>query len=215
MQFVMNECLKETYYFDYSHAVVQQFIAGLDRELDPVSLAIQVYLKVRDGWRYSAYEFHTEPEDMKASAVMQREQGHCLDKAIILITCFRALGLPARLHLAKVMNHIAVEQLVDSFGTNELTPHGYVEVYLGEQWVACTPAFNKGLCDKLGVDVLEFDGINDSVFQAYDKHDGKFMEYLEDYGTFEDFPREFVLSNMEQHYPAFKAARASGSKLSF
>lgn len=211
----MNECLKETYYFDYSHALVQQFIADVDRELAPRELAIYVYLKVRDGWRYSANEFHAEPKELKASAIMQRQEGHCLDKAIILITCYRALGLPARLHLAKVINHIAVEKLTESFGTNELTPHGYVEVFLDGNWVACTPAFNKGLCEKLGVDVLEFDGVNDSVFQAYDQQEGKFMEYLEDYGTFEDFPRDFVLSNMEAHYPAFKAARASGARLLF
>lgn len=214
----MQTCLRETDYYNYSHPVVQDFLATVDRsqsaDLSKKALAIDLYRRVRDGWQYSAYHFYTLLEDMCASSVMQRKRGHCLDKAVILITCYRAVGLPARLHLAKVANHIAVERLVELFGSAELTPHGYVEVFLDGKWVACTPAFNKQLCKMLKVDVLEFDGETDSVFQAFNSKGDQFMEYLDDYGSFEDFPRDFILNNLEEHYPKFRELRAQSDSFS-
>lgn len=211
----LDKNLEETYYFDYSSAQVQKYLQGVDRSLSEKELAVVLYNKVRDDWRYNAYVFHTAKADMRASAIIQRKEGHCLDKSIILASCFRAVGLPARLHLVKVVNHIAVERIVELFGTDELTPHGYVEVFLNGRWLGCTPAFNKALCNLLNVEPLEFDGENDSMFQSFDKSKGKFMEYLDDYGTFDDYPYQFVLDNMDAHYPKFKSARAGSSTLSF
>ena len=207
----MNISLEETYFFDFSEPEVQRYLEGLDRNLGEKATAIELYNRVRDDWRYNAYVFHTDRADMRCSAIMQREQGHCLDKSIILATCFRAVGLPARLHLVKVVNHIAVDRIIELFGTDELTPHGYVEVLIDNRWIACTPAFNRELCDLLNVEVLEFDAENDSMFQSFDKDNGKFMEYLADYGTFEDYPYQFVLDNMDAHYPKFKAMREGRS----
>jgi hypothetical protein len=34
-----------------------------------------------------------------------------IDKAIIMIACWRAINIPARLHLGKVKNHIGVEDI--------------------------------------------------------------------------------------------------------
>ena len=204
----MQEYLRETAYYNFSHPVVQGFLADVDLSQSKKALAVDLYLRVRDGWAYNPYHFFTLPEDMCASAVMQRKQGHCLDKAIILITCYRAVQLPARLHLAKVANHIATERLEATYGTNELAPHGYVEVLIDGKWVACTPAFNRQLCNKLKVKVLEFDGETDSVFQAFNTEGDKFMEYLDDYGSFDDFPRDFILKTLEEHYPKFRTLRA-------
>ena len=90
-----------------------------------------------------------------------------IEKAIVLIACLRALGVPARLRLAKVTNHIAVERLTERLGTNVLTPHGMVDVFLNGKWVKATPAFNKELCEKCDVEPLEFDGTEDSMFQEF------------------------------------------------
>ena len=202
-----DQYLAETFYFNHSHFRIQELINGLDSTLHQKEKAIQLYLKVRDGWRYNAYSFHTPKSSFQSSDIARRTTGHCLDKAILLIACFRGAGLPARLHLAKVRNHIAAEKIIEIFDTDELTPHGFVEVFLNEQWVSCTPAFNRSLCEKLNVDVLEFDGESNSIFQEYSRDGGQFMEYLEDYGIFSDFPYDFVLENMDQHYPKFKEIR--------
>ena len=207
----MENYLAATYYFDFDHPSIQTFVSDtIQAAASQEERAIQLYLKVRDQWFYDAYQLNTDKSQFKASHVAQRERGHCIDKAVLLITCLRAVQIPARLHLVKVRNHIAVERIIEKFGTDELTPHAFVEIYLNDKWVAATPAFNKKLCDKLGVDTLDFDGKNDSLFQAFNQSGGKFMEYLADYGTFEDVPFDFIRQNMIAHYPGIAAFYASG-----
>ena len=165
--------------------------------------AVRLYYAVRDGWRYNPYRISLRREDWKVTEIFKKPDGHCHDKSILLAACARAADIPSRLHLAKVKNHIAVEQLTAKFGTNELTPHGYTELYLNEKWVKATPAFNKQLCERLNVSPLDFDGKSDSFFQEYDKAGGVFMEYLEDYGTFADVPLDFMIDIMRTNYPKF------------
>ena len=68
--------------------------------------------------------------------------------------------------------------------------------------IAATPAFNAGLCTKLGVEPLAFDGLSDSVFQAFDRKAGRFMEYVTDHGTHAGIPFEQMLAAWKLHYGA-------------
>ncbi|MDH7446634.1 transglutaminase-like domain-containing protein [Aquimarina sp. 2201CG14-23] len=195
--------LAKTYYFDYDTDEIQHIIDEFNTEtLTTKEKVKQLYIKVRDGWRYDPYYIRLNKEAYKASTTAKKNSGHCLDKAILLIACLRGLGIPARIHLAKVKNHIGVERLIEKFGTNELTPHGMINVYLNGKWLKASPAFNKALCEKCNVAPLEFDGEQDSMFQEYDNQGGVFMEYIEDYGYFEDVPYEFILNNIKEHYTA-------------
>lgn len=176
-------------------------VAG--EEKTEVEKAVKIYYAVREGWRYNPYQISFHSDAMRASSILVRQprEGHCIDKAVLMIALLRALQIPARLCLAKVRNHIAVERLVEAFGTDELVPHGYVEVWLNERWVKATPAFNHTLCERFNVDPLEFDGYSDSLFQQFDRDGGIFMEYLEEYGHFEDLPVAFMASLLRAHYP--------------
>lgn len=194
--------LSPTFYFDFENKNIQKLVEEFRSDtLTEKEKIIGLYLKVRDGWRYNPYRISLQKEDYQASKIVEREEGHCIDKAILMIAGARALGIPARIGLAKVKNHIAVEKLVEKIGTNELTPHGNAEVFLSEKWVKATPAFNKELCHLCHVAPLDFDGENDSIFQSYNESGTQFMEYLEDYGSFEDLPYEFILKNIADHYP--------------
>ncbi|MBQ4802483.1 transglutaminase family protein [Aquimarina sp. MMG015] len=193
--------LAATYYYDYETEEIQKIIEEFkSSNVTLKEKAKALYVKVRDGWRYDPYHINLKKEAYKASKVATKNSGHCLDKSILLIAGLRGLGIPARIHLAKVKNHIGVERLIEKFGTNELTPHGMVNVYLDGKWVKASPAFNKALCEKCNVAPLEFDGENDSMFQEFDNKGGIFMEYLEDYGHFEDVPFDFILNNIKEHY---------------
>lgn len=191
---------KKTYFFDYEHPKIQQLISEF------VTLSTQeqikgLYLKIRDGWRYSPFKIGVTKEHYISSRIADYSEAHCIDKVILYISCLRALNIPARLHLAKVSNHIATERLEEKIGTNELTPHGLVDVYFNKKWIKCSPAFNKELCEMYQVEVLNFDGTKDAIFQEYNKNDEKFMSYLEDYGHFEDVPLTFMKQNLKEHYP--------------
>lgn len=195
-----SEYLKETYYLDYSNPLLQNLVADF-RHLSDTEKIKQLYLKVRDGWRYNAYTIGLDKNHYRASTIIKKKEAHCIDKAILYIAGLRALGIPSRLRLAKVSNHIAAERLEAKLGTNELAPHGLVDVYYNGKWKKCSPAFNKELCDMYNVAVLDFNGTEDSILQEYNKDSKKFMTYLDDYGYFEDVPLDDIKTIFKNHYP--------------
>ena len=194
--------LTASYYFDYEHEAIQDLITEFKApSLSDKEKAIGLYLKIRDEWKYNPYHISLAKEKFRASVIAEKTTGNCVEKSILLIACLRAVGVPARLHLGKVKNHIAVERLMEKFGSNELTPHGMVNICLNKKWLKASPAFNKTLCEKFKVAPLGFDGENNSFLQQYNREGSLFMEYTDDYGHFEDVPVEFMKQNIKEHYP--------------
>lgn len=207
----MEENLKETYYFDYSDEGIQSMVEEF-RSLSDQEKVEGLFLKVRDEWRYNPFIIYTSKEKYKASFIVQQEQGHCIDKSTLFIAGLRALGIPSRIRLAKVANHIAAEGLIAKLGSNHLAPHGVADVYVNDKWTKASTAFNKTLCDKYDVEPLSYDGTEDSIFQAYNRKNEKYMEYLEDYGSFEDVPLDFIIQTFSSNYPQM-AEKMAGGKL--
>ena len=194
--------LKSTYFFDLESDAIQTLVSEFKKEhLSSKEKAIGIYNKVRDGWKYDPYTISLSEDNYRASTIAQRTSGNCVEKSVLLVAGLRALDIPARLHLGKVKNHIAVERLMERFGSDELSPHGMVNAYLNDTWLKMSPAFNAELCEKFNVSPLEFDGENSSYLQQYNCSGTRFMEYLEDYGHFEDVPVEFMRENVKKHYP--------------
>lgn len=194
--------LSPSYFFDYETEEIQNLVVDVkDNSISEQEKAKQLYTLVRDSWRYNPYTLSFTKENYRASKIAKRSEGHCIDKSIVLIACLRAVGIPSRIHLAKVKNHIGVERLIEKFGSNELTPHGMVDAYINNKWLKLSPTFNTSLCSMLKVAPLDFDGENDAVLQEFNAEGNLFMEYLEDYGHFEDVPIEFMVKNAREHYP--------------
>lgn len=195
--------LQETYFFDFSSVAIQSYIHCYKKgKISKKEIAIDLYHRVRDGWRYDPYDLSFEKESYKSSTIIQKSKGHCIEKSILLISCFRGLEIPARLRLSKVKNHIAVERLTEKFGTNVLTPHGSVDVCIDNKWIKLSPAFNASMCKISKVPPLDFDGENDAMLQKFNDRGDKFMEYIEDYGYFKDVPLSFMIQNVKDHYPS-------------
>jgi len=66
--------------------------------------------------------------------------------------------------------------------------------------VKATPAFNRELCEKHSVVPLEFNGREDSLFQAYNLENKKFMEYMEFLGVYADIPVPIIVEAWEKAY---------------
>lgn len=194
--------LRPGVYMDSDHpAVIEYANRGVQGIEGDIPRAVALYAAIRDGFQYNPYRIDLRPQSLQASALLRRDYGYCVEKANLLGACARALGIPARLGFANVRNHIGTARLEKMLRTDVLVFHGYVELYLEEHWVKATPAFNAALCRRLGVAPLAFDGRHDSLFQQYDSSGGKFMEYLHDYGTFPDVPRELFIDELKKHYP--------------
>ncbi len=194
--------LKPAQFIDSDHPAVIEYARKVSGPIPVLrQKAIALYLAVRDGWRYDPYRIDLRPQAMKASALLQRNYGYCIEKAALLAACARVVGIPSRMGFANVKNHIGTEKLEAILKTNVLVFHGYAELYLAGKWVKATPAFNRELCERLGVPPLPFDGVNDSLFQQYTPDGSQFMEYLHDYGPFADIPRELFIRELQKHYP--------------
>jgi transglutaminase-like putative cysteine protease len=186
--------LMPTSIIDSDHKLIQEFAKEVIGEKeDPVEKAVRLYLAVRDGIRYDPYSPFYLPEHYRASYVLKRGRSFCVPKASLLCALARASGIPARLGLADVRNHLLTRQLFDFMGSDLFVYHGFVELFLEGKWVKATPAFNKELCEKHRVPPLEFNGREDSLFQPYNLEKQKFMEYVAFRGTFWDVPVEEIV----------------------
>src|SRR4029079_14969414 len=101
---------------------------------DPVEQARVLYRAVRDEIRYDPYIDYTDPETYRASSVLAKGHGYCVGKASLYVALCRAVGIPARLGLADVKNHLATPRLLETVGTDVFAYHGYVEVHAAPPW---------------------------------------------------------------------------------
>jgi transglutaminase-like putative cysteine protease len=197
---MINQALTSSAFFDFETPVVQQFLRS-SKAKSTEELMLKLYLRVRDEIKYDPFAISFDQNDLKASRVIEQGYGHCIHKSVLLIAAARAIGVPAKLGLARVRNHMGTSRLEKILQTDVLNPHGYVELFMHGKWVKCTPAFNKQLCERLGVQPLEFDGHSDSVFQQFDRQEKGFMEYLQDHGQFNHVPIAFLKEQMQLDYP--------------
>ena len=196
-------------YIDSDNAAVCQRATELVGTIgDPVEKTRVLYGAVRDGIRYDPYVDYTDREIYRASSVLKAGAAYCVGKASLYVALCRAAGVPARLGLADVKNHLATPRLLEAVGTDVFAYHGYAEVKPGADWVKATPTFNLTLCTKMGVAPLEFSGTEDALMQAFDTRGRTFMSYLVTHGVFFDVPAKFLLGEMARLYP--KLARPGG-----
>jgi transglutaminase-like putative cysteine protease len=189
-------------YIDSDNAAVRERAAELTSgTADPVEKTRVLYGAVRDGIRYDPYVDYTDREIYRASSVLKAGSAYCVGKASLYVALCRAAGVPARLGLADVKNHLATPRLLEAVGTDVFAYHGYAEVKPGDEWVKATPTFNLTLCARMGVAPLEFSGTEDALMQAFDTKGRTFMSYIVDHGTYFDVPAKYLLAEMARLYP--------------
>lgn len=193
--------LRPTRFIDSDNPQVISFArAKTSADKSDKQKAIDLYYAVRDEILYDPHHLILEPEVISASHTLAQGRGYCVEKSLLLCALGRVWGIPSRLGFSIVRNHLSTQKFIDMLRSDKFVFHGYNEFWLGEKWVKCTPAFNKSLCDKFGVSPLEFDGEHDSIFHEYSG--GKqYMEYLHEYGQFDDLPFDLFKSELITHYP--------------
>lgn len=141
--------LNGTYYLDFTHPAVQAFVLRHSvASATAMENAVKLFYAVRDGFSYNPYKLDLRREGLKASSLVGRDHGYCVEKAVLLAAAARAVGVPSRLYFGDVRNHIATEKLQRVLGTDVMVFHGSTELYLDGRWVKATPAFDRRLCDK-------------------------------------------------------------------
>ena len=191
----MEIYLKPTPVIDCNAPPVREKAQNLtaDKEND-VEKAKALFYFVRDEIKYNPYVLHNLAEHNKASVTLNREEGYCVQKAILLAALARGAAIPARLGFADIRNHIVPQKLLELMhGNNLFIYHGYCELYIGQKWVKATPAFDLEMCQKHHIIPVEFDGKNNATFHRYNQEGKLHIEYVHDYGHYPDLPLEEML----------------------
>lgn len=193
--------LTPTAIIDSNHKSIKDYATEVIRgTTDPVEVAVKLYLAVRDNIRYDPYSPFYLPEHYRASNVLKWGRSFCVPKTSLLCALGRACAIPSRVGFVTVRNHLATKQLIDFLGSDLFPYHGFVEFFLEGKWVKATPAFNSELCKRHKVPPLEFNGHQDSLFQAYNLENQKFMEYVEFLGIYADIPVDKIVKAWKKAY---------------
>ncbi len=206
--------LMPTHFIDSdSHAIVtfaQQCACSAKTEADR---AISIFYAVRDQIRYDPYHIDLSPDTIKASMVLTRQRGWCVEKALLLAAAARALEIPSRLGFADIRNHLVPESLKKVIGTDLFVFHGYTEMFLNSRWIKATPAFDLSLCTRWNFVPVEFTAEQNAVFHAFDKKGNKHIEYITDHGTFADLPLGKITAALRALYPRLFDENETAEKL--
>jgi transglutaminase-like putative cysteine protease len=198
----MEKYLSPTEFIDSENpAVVAYAHSKVAATMSDQEKAVALYEAVRDDILYDPYHIILDPSAISASHTLAAGSGYCIEKSLLLAACGRALGIPSRLGFSIVQNHLSTEKFVKMLRSDKFVFHGYNEFWLNNKWVKCTPAFNKTLCEKFGTEPLVFDGEHDSIFQQFSPDGKKYMQYIHEYGQFDDLPYDLFVSELKVHYP--------------
>jgi transglutaminase-like putative cysteine protease len=160
--------------------------------------AKDLFYFVRDEIKYNMWVFNDQPEYYRASRTLELGQGFCMFKAILLVALARSVAIPSRIRLVAVRNHLVADKVRNLLGGNLFPTHGYDELYIDGNWVKANPAFDSKMCQKNRLIPVEFDGRNDALFHRHNL-DGKLhIEYIHDYGYYDDLPFEKIVQLRNQ-----------------
>lgn len=199
--------LRPTPAIDCDHPAVVAFARQHAISSDDRERAVALHLAVRDGFRYDPYRIDLSLAGMRASTVLSKGYGWCVPKAVLLAAAARASGIAARLGFADVRNHLSTERMRSTMQTDIFYWHGYTELWLDGAWRKATPAFNIELCERFGLLPLDFDGVHDSIYHAFDQAGHRHMEYVNQRGSFDDLPLAELRADFERLYPGWDGLR--------
>jgi transglutaminase-like putative cysteine protease len=125
----------------------------------------------------------------------------------------RANGIAARLVFADIKNYAIPPKLWSMMKTDVFAFHGYNELYIDGRWIKVTPIFDSGMCQRLSLKPVEFDGHNPAIFHSHDLNGKLHIEYIKDHGHFADFPFETVINGFRSAYSEDMIKRWTESSL--
>ena len=199
--------LAATEAIDCDHPDIRARAARIcDGARDDEEKARRLFTYARDEVAYSPFNPFHLPEFYRATAILERGRGYCVQKAVVLAALARAASIPAALVFVDIRNHLAPRYLTDVLGSDLFVYHSYVELHVGDRRPGVTPAFDKRICDKHGFPVVDFDGRNDAFFPPETPDGRRFVEYEGRHGTFADVPLPEILAAWEAEYGADRVA---------
>ncbi len=205
----MNEIqtwLKATPTFDCDNEAIREKARTVTKgQRKAADKAKSLFYFVRDEIKFFPYLPLDILESYRASRNLGVGGGMCIQKAVLLATLARAVGIPARVHFVDIRNYRATDNIRDALGTNLFPYHGFDELYIDRNWVKATPTFELKVCQEHRLFHVEFDGKHDAMLPPRDLDGNPHIEYLQDHGCYENVP-------LDEIYNAWSKAYSMGSR---
>jgi transglutaminase-like putative cysteine protease len=197
----MREYLNPTDIIDSDNPAIKEKAAELIKgQTDIIEKARALFYFVRDEIKYNIYVDKYLAEHFRASNILAKGEGYCVQKAALLSALARAVGIPAGVGFAKLRNNLLPEKTLKWLGTDILPFHGYSELYINRNWVKATPAVDLRTCERGRIVPVEFDGKNDALLNSRN-HDGALhIEYLKFRGRYPDIPLNILWDTVTRYY---------------
>jgi transglutaminase-like putative cysteine protease len=196
---IMEIYLRPTYTVDSNHERIAAQAALVTKDCSsPVEKAVALFYFVRDSIRYNIFMISVFKEDFRASKVLEWGKGYCVQKAVLLTALGRASGIPTRMAFAKITNHRTPPHIHQKLGVNTFPRHGYNQFFLNGRWVSAAATFDKDLCEKNGLPVVEFDGKNNAMLPEEDLRGKPYIEYIEKFPPADDLPFDWIAERISR-----------------
>jgi len=197
----LEKYLKPTFTIDSDSKPIREKISELTQDQeDVISKAKSLFYFVRDKIKFTMYVQIDPEEHYKASTTLQKGEGYCVQKAVLLTALARASGIPARLGFADFINHRLAQKYLELQGTNLTVYDGFAELYLNGRWIKATPAYDLDMCNKYRFIPVDFDGEHDATFHQLDQDGKPHVEYVRFHGSFQDLPHTEIINATRQAY---------------
>lgn len=133
MKKTTDKYLEETTLLDYNNCVIQDLIKKRGwLNLDEKNKINKIYLFVRDEILFG----YNKSDDIKSSEVLKDSYGQCNTKATLLMSLFRAVNIPCRLHgftIDKALQKGAISGIWYKLAAQNIV-HTWVEVQYKNNW---------------------------------------------------------------------------------
>lgn len=188
-----NDYLGPSFFIDCDAAPIREKSGELTANIkEPRKKAIRIFYFVRDDIRYNIYSPRPSDADFKASHILAKGEGYCVQKAVLLVALARAAGIPARLRFAEIRIHQTARSIAEKRGSNVFPYHGLTDLYVEDRWVKATPTYDLGYCRKAGIASVELDGKTDALLPLCTLDGRLNIEYIQDRGFFDDLPLDEI-----------------------
>ncbi len=198
----ISEYLKPTFFIESDSPIIKEKALSLtfDKK-DICDKTKALFYFVRDQIKYNTHILKLKVEINKATEVLKRKEGYCIQKAVLLAALARACGIPARLRFADIVNHKLPEHLLRMRnGSNLFVFHGYNELYIKGKWIKVAAVFNKDICKKHGIIPVDFNGHNNAILPEKDIYGNPHIEYIKDRGPYYDLPLDDIILERKKIY---------------
>ena len=208
MNLPLEEYLKPTPAIDCDTRSIKEKAQELTGGQEKITeKAKSLFYFVRDEIKYDPYSPRYLPEHYRASTILDRGEGYCVQKAVLLAALARAAGIPARLRFANIRNHLHFGKLSEIMRTNLFVYHGYDELFIEGRWIKATPTFDLKMCQEQRTVPVEFDGKKDALLHSHNQDGELQIEYVRDHGHYQDVPLDEIEEARVQGYGAETAER--------